>query len=301
MPAVSKTAGARLLCSLTMRSSYRRRSSLHRAAAVWLALLCACALAYGCGPHDPPIQWRGPSAAAERDAAGYDFDAATPAERDAEAPPPPPDGGELTETCVPLQSNEPMPALDAVSAAGAAAPERAIFTRDVFALFKSNCGGCHVDPVPGRGNFGARDLSRFQTATRDRQQTILDRLRTDDLARIMPPAGQPNSKPWSERTKGDPIVELATLLELWFAAGSPADLFYVATEQNGASGYLLPEEVASSQTNIGTCLPQRPSSAVPRPRWTSSTPSSPRPPSCRRGSSRPISRPLTARRWRVAG
>ena len=199
-----------------------------------------------------------------------------PAAVDSGAPPPPADSGEdeplepgmpmqpelMSDAglplvpCIPADSAEPVPARDVVSSADARPTEQAIFTADIFGLFKSNCGGCHADT--NRGMFQARTVAAFPAATKDRQQLIHDKIRSDDPKVYMPPPGTPTSKPWSQRDANDPVVELANLLDQWFAAGSPGDLFYVSNaNQTSGTPYLLPQQVAANLTNIGNCLPNK--------------------------------------------
>jgi mono/diheme cytochrome c family protein len=158
--------------------------------------------------------------------------------------------------CIALRSKEPIPALNRADPDGATAAERAVFTRDVFSLFKGACGACHVET--DRGAFRVKDVISFASATGDRQQRILDRIRSDDASRFMPPPGQGNARAWSDRSADDPVVELAKSLEAWFAAGSPPDLFYLRSEDEPEqAAYELPPHLAASLSNIGTCLPER--------------------------------------------
>jgi mono/diheme cytochrome c family protein len=158
--------------------------------------------------------------------------------------------------CKPLESREPIPVLAPQSSADASTTvDRTVFTRDVFNLFKGACGACHVET--NRGGFQVRDVVAFPAGTEERQQLILDRIRSDDARSYMPPTGQSNARPWSERKTGDSIVELASMLDAWFNAGSPPDLFHVQVDAPKAEseGYSLSPDLAKRLSNIGTCLP----------------------------------------------
>jgi mono/diheme cytochrome c family protein len=162
------------------------------------------------------------------------------------------------EPCRPLESMVPTPARSIVSSTDVRPSDRAIFTSDLFGMFKSNCGGCHVDT--NLGAFQVKDANSFAGATRSRQQKIHDRMHSDDPALYMPAAGAPNAMSWSKRGANDPVVELSNLLDGWFAAGSPQDLFYVKNDAAGTmstSPYLLSPEIASKLTNIGNCIPDK--------------------------------------------
>src|SRR5262249_43002707 len=89
-------------------------------------------------------------------------------------------------TCNRLDSKEPMPPGDVVAAGDAAPQMQAVFTRDVFGLFKSACGACHVESI--RAGFQVKSLATFAESTKDRQQRILDKIRSDDETSFMPPA-----------------------------------------------------------------------------------------------------------------
>src|SRR3954452_11730702 len=47
--------------------------------------------------------------------------------------------------CMPLESEEPIPARTAVMSGAESSGEKTVFVNDLFLDFKSNCGGCHVD------------------------------------------------------------------------------------------------------------------------------------------------------------
>jgi mono/diheme cytochrome c family protein len=165
--------------------------------------------------------------------------------------------GDTSAPCQPVKTFESVPPLAAVISGEAAAPDQQpIFTEDLFRQFKTTCGGCHVDNKLGGFQVANKDV--FVQATKPSQTLIHDRLHSDDPAKYMPPAGTPGAKPWSEREAGDPIAQLGDLLDRWFAAGSPVDVFYVKSEAAGmstASLYALSQDAAERLSNLGTCLP----------------------------------------------
>ncbi|MFT3926614.1 MAG: hypothetical protein QM778_28980 [Myxococcales bacterium] len=183
------------------------------------------------------------------------FDAGVGGEDDGESEVP--DPGPEVAKCASVQSAEPVPARDVVSVLNLKPGQRAVLTSNLFGLFKGACGACHVETI--RGDFQVKDVGEFAEATSSRQALILERIRSEDPNKYMPPPGQSNAKPWSERAETDPLVELAQLLELWFKAGSPGDLLYVGDDSTTgpANTYVLRKSVAQSLTNIGSCLPNR--------------------------------------------
>ena len=172
------------------------------------------------------------------------------------------DGGGITPTdpndpqvlCVPTRSASPLPARTAVLTDQVIVTDQSFFTRDLFNLFRSHCGGCHVDAQ--LGGYGVK----FTTFAQDVQQSAMDRIRTDDRDEVMPPPSA-GGVPWSARGEGDPVVELATLLEAWMDAGSPADVFTIErsapAKPTDENRYLLSVELGNGLTNIGDCVPNK--------------------------------------------
>jgi len=125
-----------------------------------------------------------------------------------------------------------------------------VFTRDLFNLFRSHCGGCHVDQ--GLGDLQVTLQNFSMTVTGE----VLDRIRSDDETKFMPPRASAG-KPFTERSPGDPVIELASLIESWLAAGSPVDVFYPDAPQSGvgAEPFALTPDVGMAMTNLGNCIP----------------------------------------------
>ena len=126
-----------------------------------------------------------------------------------------------------------------------------VFTTDLFSLFQSNCGACHVD-----NSLGGFQVSLLTFPTHVSAKA-LERITSDDPEVYMPPGGA-GGKAFSGRSADDPVVELATLLEAWLAAGRPLDVFYPSSgdSQGSASPYLLSRQVGMQMTNLGNCIPQ---------------------------------------------
>jgi mono/diheme cytochrome c family protein len=202
-------------------------------------------LAAGCASEDPI------------GASAPGFDAGS--RRDVISEPAPRPEAATKPACTTLQSAEPIPARLAVMSASAPATTRTVFVKDVFSLFRSTCGGCHVDG--SQGGFHV-DSSTFplQVGLKDNKgQKVLDRLTTDDPLKVMPPS--PLGKPASERGPNEPVSQLLILLETWMAANAPPDVFSITTEappDTGASPYLMTETVGNELTNIGNCVPNQP-------------------------------------------
>ncbi len=183
--------------------------------------------------------------------AGSQQDAAVSSRVDAATPPriePKPSAG-----CAPVVTSDSLPARAAASAASADSGQTAFFTRDLFNLFRSHCGACHVDSDRGRLSVSLSNFS--QTVTQKSLSLIL----SDDPTIYMPPSG-PDAKPFSERAPGDPVVELATLLEQWLSAGSPPDRFLLVSDtavDTERSPYLIDKKLGAALTNLGSCIPDR--------------------------------------------
>jgi mono/diheme cytochrome c family protein len=161
-------------------------------------------------------------------------------------------GGEPSAAdCVPAVSSDALRARSSVMARGLKAGASGVFVTDLFGLFQSNCGGCHVDNSLGGFHVS---LATFPSVVTSK---ALERISSDEPDFYMPPEGS-GGKPFSERGPGDPIYEFAGLLEAWLAAGKPT-VFY--PESGGGAGsdpnrYLLSERVGTQMTNLGNCIPK---------------------------------------------
>ncbi len=176
-----------------------------------------------------------------------------------EAPPP------VQAFCRPTRSAELLPARaigkveqEITATTTTKTVQQPIFVADLFNLFKGACGACHIEQ--GLGSFRVFKDKFFQIDS----MKLLASVKSDNPAKFMPPpvAG---GKPFSMRTAGDPIFDLVTRLEQWFGQGKPLpmDVFYVPVEMTSTTqtvvtkkeGYLLGDESAKLQTNMGNCVP----------------------------------------------
>jgi hypothetical protein len=119
---------------------------------------------------------------------------------------------------------------DAASDARGSAPMGGSFysTSDLWHQFVASCGGCHVEAALGGWQVTQNDFSSLVT-----EAVVQQSIKTDDPSLLMPPSGA-NGEPYSRRAPGDPLVQLAKLLELWISQGSPPVQFYVPTPDGGA-------------------------------------------------------------------
>lgn len=156
-------------------------------------------------------------------------------------------------TCTPAQGSEPMPARSSVMSAEASAnTTTTVYTENLINLFKANCGGCHVES--SLGNFHVTPATFGKLV----DQSVVDRITSDDPSVYMPPAGTPGSGAYSRRQPSDPMVVLANLLMQWVAQGRPDELFTVASMDSGdTNSFLLSPQVGMNLTNIGDCIPSK--------------------------------------------
>jgi mono/diheme cytochrome c family protein len=152
--------------------------------------------------------------------------------------------------CAAAQSSQLLPARSTVVGATGtdSAANSTYFTSDLFNLFRSVCGGCHVDESLGNFNVTPTSFSRLPA-------TVLPSIETDDLAVVMPPG----PVPYSQRQPTDPVVQLATLLQTWIDQGKPDGTFTLsAPNDQAASGdYRMPPVLSAALTNIGSCIPNQ--------------------------------------------
>ena len=156
--------------------------------------------------------------------------------------------------CVPSRA-EPLPArADVLSEASTTSPERVVtmLASDLFGLFRSHCGACHA----GAASLGGFQVSPATFASRV-DAKVLAVIRSDDPAKVMPKP-ENGGKPFSQRAPGDPVVELARLLELWIQQGRK-DEFTIARESVAtvADSYRMTAEAGRRLTSLGDCIPER--------------------------------------------
>jgi mono/diheme cytochrome c family protein len=163
-------------------------------------------------------------------------------------------------TCTPAKASETLPPRSTVVGQGSAAmaPQQDLyFTSDLFGLFKSVCGGCHVDS--NRGNFVVT-AGNFATNADVVSGYVYNLITSDDADVYMPPADG-GGIPWSQRLEQSPddsVVQLADLLDQWAAAGYPKDAFPLRTQTAASAGYMMTASLGAQLTNVGSCVPNRP-------------------------------------------
>jgi mono/diheme cytochrome c family protein len=157
-------------------------------------------------------------------------------------------------TCTPTQSSEPLAPRSTIIGASAAPTQQVYFTKQLFDLFDKVCGGCHVENSLGDPPFVVTATTFPNLVTKD----VLAVIKNDDQKTFMPPLAA-GGVPFSTRDPSDPVVELATLLEIWLNAGSPRQSFTLDTsnDQPPTAGYTITPEMSTSMTNIGTCVPPK--------------------------------------------
>lgn len=200
-------------------------------AVVFLSLVGSC---FAQPPYDRDGAARGGSAGTGNESPGGNDSGGTPTV-------------EGNQVCVsPVMASEHLRARANVVSDEAVPPEREVFVGDLFEQFKAECGACHYEAA--QGDFRVTRDSFFQAVN----QETLDRIKSDDPTKFMPP---PNSGgiPWSKRT-ADSVTELASRIEDWMAAGSPADVYFVKNESTDKP-YLFSEELGQGMTNLGSCVP----------------------------------------------
>ena len=219
-----------------------------RNAALANALGCAAAamLSVACATESPP-----PGAAR----VSALTDASVDEVADAAVPPSPSwasDAALRPGLCTPARSSEPIPARTAVTSATVGPTTTTVFVGDLFNLFSSACGGCHVAASQGGFQVGS---TNFSTKV---DQHVIDLITSTDPATAMPKIESGSSAVlFAQRSPNDSVVQLVTLLRAWLSAGKPPDVFYVqtTTEAGGANEYLLSTTAGASMTNIGDCIP----------------------------------------------
>ena len=154
---------------------------------------------------------------------------------------------DASAACRPAETAEPLPMRLIVSAENTST-DSVMFTSDLFGLFKTTCGRCHVE-----------NTLKFHTSPntfpQDIDDEVLGILTSDDPNVFMPPPGS-GGKQFSERPPGDPVRRLAELLRIWIDQGKPVSTFLVPAGQGGGGNpYRIPIDTAAAFTNLGSCIP----------------------------------------------
>lgn len=200
--------------------------------------LCALALAAaaGCGRPGGPFQ-----------VSQGDFpvpDAGTP----------PPIAITTPPVCTPARSSQMIPARSSLTQAtgsDAGVQQDVEFTSDLFNLFKSVCGNCHVESNLGMFQVTATTFPKLVTSD------VLAIIKSNTPGVFMPP-DTGGGEPFSQRQPSDAVFVLATLLEEWIAAGSPVGSFPLPTQASaGSAGYAVSPVMSAQLTNIGSCIPSK--------------------------------------------
>jgi mono/diheme cytochrome c family protein len=135
------------------------------------------------------------------------------------------------------------------------------FTSDLFNLFKTICGGCHVESNLGSPPFVVSEKT-FPMVV---DMSVVDRIISPDPAMEMPPPA-PGAPLYSMRPDTDPTHQLADLLTTWIMQGRPVDSFTLnptgssTTSSSSSSSpmmadYTLTPDLGNALTNIGSCVP----------------------------------------------
>jgi mono/diheme cytochrome c family protein len=157
--------------------------------------------------------------------------------------------------CNPVQSSEMIPPRSSVTAASAGMTMQSDveLTSQLYGLFKSVCGGCHVESALGNPPFSVNQTNFSMVVTNDVYNIIF----SNDSNVVMPPVSG-GGVPFNQRQPSDAVYQLATQLRLWLDQGRPAGSFTLPSSTSGASaGYAIGTALGAQLTNIGSCVPEK--------------------------------------------
>ncbi len=154
--------------------------------------------------------------------------------------------------CEPVKSSDQLPPRSTLldQSGAQAGPQTNIeLTSDLYGLFKSVCGGCHVEQPLGGFSVTQTTFPMLMTeAVYDNQ------IHTDDPAQFMPPLAG-GGIPFSQRPPSDAVVQLAAQLRLWLDQGSSPSSFTLPTPAGAATmGYAMSPALGAQMTNLGSCV-----------------------------------------------
>jgi len=176
------------------------------------------------------------------------------------------------QMCQQARGGEALPQRLVALSAQSGDTSESVSAEQLFDTFASGglCGGCHGPSAgDGQGGFQIQKASEFQAEPWGGTTGYLQHVLSDKTALTvptdpqdpMPPPGNSNSMPFSQRSDTDPIKQWALLMEQWIAAGQPS-VFTPAGSASAASTtstptgtYQLSMNVGTTMTNIGNCIP----------------------------------------------
>ncbi len=222
---------------MTTRTGFKRWSR----PGLWIGLWCGLAVTAGCGRPGGPTAYSSSQSEFPLPDSGA---------------PPPPIGAQTSPTCTPAQTSavNAFPARTTIAGAaqGGGSQDNLFRTSDLFSLFKTVCGGCHVDAPDGSFQVSATSFATVVSGAMG--STVLGLIESDDISTNMPPYGVA----YDSRASSDAVVQLATLLDTWLMQGSPATSFTLPTQASSASaGYAMSASLGAQLTNLGSCIPNK--------------------------------------------
>lgn len=173
--------------------------------------------------------------------------------------------------CQQARAGEALPQrLVAISSQSGGGAE-SISAEQLFDTFASGglCGGCHGPTAGnGQGGFQIQKASQFAAAPWGGATGYLQHVLSEKTALTsptdpqdpMPPPGNSNAMPFSQRSASDPIKQWVLLMQQWIAAGQPSIFtpggsVAPAPAAGSAGGFQLTTDVATTMTNLGNCIP----------------------------------------------
>ncbi len=156
--------------------------------------------------------------------------------------------------CMPARSSQPIPpraSLTAQSGPQSALQSDVELTSDLYNLFKSVCGGCHVES--NLGNFSVTQT----TFPMQVDEAVYQIITSNDPNVVMPPSTA-GGMPFDQRQPSDAVYQLAYQLNLWLTQGSPVGSFTLPSQGTTANaGYAVGALLGKELTNIGSCVPNK--------------------------------------------
>lgn len=129
---------------------------------------------------------------------------------------------------------------------------RRVFVDDLFGVFRSLCGSCHVE-----GNQGDWQVSRKTFNLKRARESLLAMSDDRSLTKVMPP-GSVGGKLPQDRKADDPSVQLIDMLRSYIRGGAmPYSYVEDFVSEGAASPYRMASELADSLTALGNCVPDK--------------------------------------------
>jgi mono/diheme cytochrome c family protein len=171
---------------------------------------------------------------------------------------------------------ESLPARLTAMSTHASSGGQVVLVSQLFDMFQTSCGICH-GTINAMGSFQIATPNDF-TLAYIKQENVLSHIMSNiacpfptdptNTQEPMPPCGQMNAMPYSQRGPNDEIKIFGDLLQEWVTAGGPPSFTPMSSSSASSTGdaggdagavsqFAMTPANGNAMTNIGNCIPSQ--------------------------------------------